>query len=74
MKNTVALLFAVSTLLLTGCCTTHQVTKWEYKQLFNSPITDETLNQLGNEGWQVVGYGGAPGAGSGFYILKRPKQ
>ena len=73
MKKSTALIFAASTLLLAGCCTTHHVTKWEYKQLMMGMVTDETLNQLGDQGWSVVGYG-SPSAGNGFYIMKRPKQ
>ena len=74
MKKYIALTFTAGAFLLAGCSTTSQVTKWEYKQLHNSPVTDATLNQLGDEGWSVVGYSSAPGAGNGFYILKRPKQ
>ena len=74
MKKYLALAFASGALLLAGCSTTSHLTKWEYKQLHSSPVTDETLNKLGDEGWSVVGYSSAPGAGSGFYILKRPKQ
>jgi hypothetical protein len=74
MKKTIALTLATSTLFLAGCCTTRHVTKWEYKQLPNSMVTDATLNQLGDQGWNVVGYSSAPGAANGFYILKRPKQ
>ena len=73
MKKTVALILATSTSFLAGCCTTHHVTKWEYKQL-NSVVPDGTLNQLGDQGWNVVGYSGSPGEANGFYILKRPKQ
>ena len=31
MKKSIALIFAASTLILAGCCTTPHVTKWEYK-------------------------------------------
>jgi hypothetical protein len=74
MKKSIALIFAASTLLLAGCCTTHQVTKWEYKQLNGSEVTDQALNKLGDEGWIVVDYSTGPGSAEGFYILKRPKQ
>jgi hypothetical protein len=49
MKISVALIFAASTLLMAGCCSTPHVTKWEYKQ---SPtqVTDETLNKWADEG------------------------
>ena len=74
MKKSIVIILAAVTLILAGCCTTHHVTKWEYKQLSNSMVTDETLNQLGDQGWNVVGYSSAPGAANGFYIFKRPKQ
>jgi hypothetical protein len=73
MKTSIALMFAASTLLLAGCCTTHHVTKWEYMQIPTSTQkSDEYLNQLGAEGWSVVAFGKS-GDGS-LYILKRPKQ
>jgi len=31
MKKSIALIFVVSALVLAGCCTTHHVSKWEYK-------------------------------------------
>jgi hypothetical protein len=74
MKKLIALVFAAGAFVLAGCCTTQQVAKWEYKQLSNGMVTDETLNRLGDEGWNVVGYNSAPGAANGFYLLKRPKQ
>jgi hypothetical protein len=74
MTKTIALIVAVASLSLAGCCTTHHPTKWEYKQLSSPQVTDATINQLGNEGWNVVGYSSAPGTSPGFYILKRPKQ
>ena len=68
MKRSIALVLAASTLLLAGCCTTHQVTKWEYKTIQGSQ-TDASLNKFADDGWAIVGlnsYGG--------YLLKRPKQ
>ena len=55
MKKYLALAFASGALLLSGCSTTSHVTKWEYKQLHSSPVTDETLNKLGDEGWEAIG-------------------
>jgi protein involved in sex pheromone biosynthesis len=71
MKKTVALIFAVSMLFLAGCCTTHQATKWEYKQQAGR-LSDENLNKLADEGWIVVCYGND--TLGNFYILKRHKQ
>jgi len=68
--------------------------KWEYKiieagkskgMLFQSKeLSADTLNQLGNEGWELVTAlsvsGSAPGFGTKaspdqvFFIFKRPKE
>lgn len=63
--------------------------KWEYKFIatetkgpfFDADKTEETLNKLGNEGWEFVGtISDAPGAATGktrmrvHLICKRPKQ
>lgn len=39
--------------------------KWEYKK---GSFSEEQLNKIGEEGWEVVGYD------SGVTLLKRPKQ
>ena len=68
MKRSIALILAVSTLLLAGCSTTRNGTHWEYK-LIDGKQTEASLNQLADDGWSVVGlnsYGG--------YLLKRPKR
>ena len=68
MKKLIALVFAASTFMMAGCCTTHHVAKWEYKTIQGSQ-TDDSLNKFADDGWTVVGlnsYGG--------YLLKRPKQ
>jgi hypothetical protein len=73
MKKLIALVLAAGAFVLASC-TTQQVAKWEYKQLSNGMVTDETLNRLDDEGWNVVGYSSTPGGANGFYILKRRKQ
>lgn len=30
-------------------------TTWEYKELSNITITEKTLNELGSQGWELVG-------------------
>ena len=76
MKKTIALIVAASTLGLSGCCTAHHVSKWEYKQLppdrGSSRVSDDALNKLGEEGWSVVGVGNDNGVS--IYILKRAKK
>jgi hypothetical protein len=54
MKKSVALILTASTLFLAGCCTTHQTARWQYQTRAN--LTDGQLNDLGKEGWKVVGY------------------
>ena len=76
MKKAITLIVAASTLWLSGCCTTHHVSKWEYKQLLpdrgSTRATDDALNKLGEEGWSVVGVGNDNGVS--IYILKRAKK
>jgi len=59
-------MFVTSVLLLTGCCTTHHITKWEYKLAFPPAFnTGENINEyhervtavlddLGKDGWILV--------------------
>lgn len=66
MKKTLVHIFAVSTLLLGGCCTSNHVTKWEYKVAAGptdpgkAPPPDwrerqqSFLNDLGKDGWVLV--------------------
>jgi hypothetical protein len=85
MKKSIALLFAASTLILAGCCTTHHATAWEYEIVsghldaprFLMPNTPKPLT-LGDkislaaaEGWQVVSTG--TDGDAPFVILRRPK-
>jgi len=72
------LIIAASTLSLAGCCTTHHVTRWEYKVASaETPAgpdwepteqkKEETLmNDLAKEGWIFVGERGP------FMYFKRP--
>jgi outer membrane biogenesis lipoprotein LolB len=77
MKSKIALIAIASSFLLVGCCTTKQccttpqVTKWEYKTLQTS-VSDTTLDQYGAEGWSVVSAGARP-SGAPFFLLKRAK-
>ena len=45
--------------------------KWEYKQ--TGILTEKELNQLGNEGWEMVVLLSSYGSKEGF-IFKRPKN
>jgi hypothetical protein len=72
MKATIVLIFAASTLLLAGCCTTHQATHWEYMTLHGEQSVT-SLNKLSDQGWSVVGFTG-DASGQLDYLLKRPKQ
>ena len=84
IKKSTALVFAASILFLAGCCTTHHVTKWEYKNLTIVGTTPDqsqdhpTLNELGKEGWVVVGFTHEEGDSTHnsyyYYVLKRKVQ
>ena len=68
-------LFAVTSLLLAGCCT-HRPTNWEYKTTFEGPGTgggDQVINSLTAQGWSVVGFS-ASDSGNKWFLLRRPKQ
>ena len=78
MKNSIALIFAVGTLFVAGCCTEHHVAKWEFKNvtmLTSAPDQDPELNQLGKEGWVIVSFVHEPADGGHNeyyrYLLKR---
>lgn len=78
MKKLITLLFTASTLVLAGCCTTHHVTQWEFKNVTiigSAPDQNPELNQLGKQGWVVVGFVHEPGDSQHNeyyrYILKR---
>ena len=72
VKKSIALIFVASTLLLAGCCTTHQAKHWEYMQL-GGLQSDASLNKFADEGWTIVSFTGTAG-GPVEYLLKRPKQ
>jgi Domain of unknown function (DUF4177) len=79
MKKSLIPIFAASTLLLNGCCTSNHVTKWEYKVVAGpddpgKPFPQDWrereqrfLNDLGKDGWVLV----QELNGQVFY-LKRP--
>ena len=60
------LIIGSSSLLLTGCCTTHQATRWEYKVVRPARWTQDggmtewqknqeaMMNDLGKDGWIFV--------------------
>jgi hypothetical protein len=66
MKRYIAVAFAASTLLLAGCCTTPQATKWEYKVAAGPHLPAGSgpqeylnarqafLNDLGKDGWLLI--------------------
>jgi len=68
----------VACLLLAGCTAE---TRWEYKtvSIIGSSGHEATLNQHGDQGWELVGYSFAPrsiGAGNdySYYVFKRVKR
>jgi hypothetical protein len=81
MKKSIAVMFAVSTILLAGCCTTPHATKWEYKVAFDPrpaagsgpeerrALEQKFLNDLGKDGWVLVSGGGQEG---NWFYFRRP--
>jgi hypothetical protein len=44
--------------------------KWEYKTVDKARLNERELNQLGDEGWELVLYS----YDKGQYLFKRPKS
>ena len=71
-------LVLVAGFLLSGCSSR---TKWEYKTVSMGGATahEATLNRLGDDGWELVGYTFAPARDAGhsdfsYYVFKRVKH
>ena len=80
MKTSIALIYAASSLLMAGCCTTPHTSKWEYKVAYaphgpigttspqeNRNLQQTWLNDLGKDGWVLI----SENDGGTFYF-KRP--
>jgi hypothetical protein len=75
LKYVVAII--TSSFLLTGCCTSHHATQWEYKSAYpdnNGAIPrykmiDPFLNDLAKDGWILV-----QEDHNGIFIFKRAKK
>jgi hypothetical protein len=71
MKKSIAFIYAVSTLFVAGCCTTHHEHKWEYQKVWDFKM----VQKLSAEGWTLDGYHSFdPGDNGTYYILKRRAQ
>ena len=57
MKQSIALIFAASTLIMAGCCTTLHLTKWEYKVTVAPRLTATNslsdTNRMTLSNWQA---------------------
>ena len=78
MSKTPGLLLAViaSSMMLFGCSTLQPAERWEYKTvtLNNWPAADVKLNELGQEGWAVVGFSrNEGGSNTSTFVLRRHK-
>jgi uncharacterized protein YceK len=88
MKKRISLILVASSLVLSGCCTTHEhsSSKWEYKTLVlpNTAVPlepaasgwtsdDAVLNATLKDGWMVARYG-IDNSGSQWILLKRHKR
>lgn len=50
------------------------MTAWEYASILNEgPATRETLNGLGDDGWELVSILQGRDTGQLLYVFKRPK-
>ena len=58
----------VSAFVLAGCCTSHPVTRLEYREEKNI----NTVNQLAEQGWTVVNFSITPDF-TKYYLLQRAK-
>jgi len=63
-----SLLIIVSAFVLAGCCTSHPVTSFEYREEKNL----NTVNQLAEQGWKVVNLS-IMQDGPHVYLLQRAK-
>jgi hypothetical protein len=67
------MLAVASAFLLTGCCTSHRVTAWEYTTVRSI----DAVNALAKEGWSVAGFTEYQNSGNPItqvFVMKRPRQ
>jgi len=64
-----ALFAALGALTLTGCCSVHHATKWEYRLATSL----KEVNELADQGWTVSSFAMPGQGGPNEYLLKRPK-
>jgi uncharacterized protein YcfL len=69
MKKYIALILATSALIIAGCSTTHQTTRYEYQTVH----TMKGVNERTALGWSVANVVVKPD-GSKDYLLQRPIQ
>lgn len=53
--------------------TTQGIQQWEYKRVSPTNLSDEKLDELGQENWELVATTNSS-SGATNYIFKRPKQ
>lgn len=46
----------------------NQITQWEYKKFVGKSFSEEELNKLGEQGWELTG-----STSAGPILFKRPK-
>ena len=72
MKTLLPLVISVLCLFVTGCCTPHSATGWEYRTVIintgtGSEKIDDELNRLSKEGWSVISFSRTPETGTANY-------
>ncbi|MFN0095020.1 MAG: hypothetical protein ACKVVT_09630 [Dehalococcoidia bacterium] len=51
------------------------MTKWEYASILNEgPASKQTLDELGNDGWELISILQGQGTGKLLYVFKRPSE
>lgn len=78
MKPKLPLAVIASSTLLLGCSTPHYAEHWEYKTVtlpsYDRSVTEAKLNELGGEGWAVVGFShNEGGSNQSTFVMKRKK-
>jgi len=75
-----SVIVACSAFLLAGCSTTQHAKAWEYHTVTTeNGDGSNQLNDLGKEGWVLVGFTFSPRSQTGLndeyhYVLKRPEK
>lgn len=76
-----AMILCVLAAMIAGCASSNPTVaqRWEYKRVDSQPFgsfVQARLDEIANEGWEIVGFSNTVDASGGHYsemILKRPR-